>query len=361
MPSIANTAIASLVHAIHRALTHEGIQANTLFKQQGITLPTQEDEDFRLAPDKINDIWRAAKQATTNDAFSLKVIDYLQGSTINALLTSLHASTNIEQALALLQRFYPLLSPVIKLDVEIGEFVALKVSKAEDASLLNDEDVDITFGLITKQAAALTMNEIKPIRVTMKRKPSGNTEAHESFYNCPVEFNAADNILYFPVEKLASEIPSANASLSNVMEQYLSAESQKLSSQNIEQQVRQAILKALQQNSAPKLEQMAQALHLSKRSLQRKLSNEGLNFSAILTELRLELAQDYLLNQQLSIQEVSYRLGFTECSNFIRFFKQSLKCTPSDFVQKNQYQCQPLAPSDNPMASIDTPIEAPSA
>jgi AraC-like DNA-binding protein len=76
---------------------------------------------------------------------------------------------------------------------------------------------------------------------------------------------------------------------------------------------------------------MANALHLSLRSLQRKLHEEGTSYKKILEETRRDLATKYIQNSRLSISEISFLLGFSEISNFSRAFKRWHGQAPSDF------------------------------
>jgi AraC-like DNA-binding protein len=68
---------------------------------------------------------------------------------------------------------------------------------------------------------------------------------------------------------------------------------------------------------------------MSQRSLARHLSNEGLNFSQLLNELRLELAKRYLTDEQLSVSHVAWLLGYQEVAAFSHAFKRWTGKTPT--------------------------------
>jgi AraC-like DNA-binding protein len=80
---------------------------------------------------------------------------------------------------------------------------------------------------------------------------------------------------------------------------------------------------------------------MSERTLARKLSDEGLNFTEILQELRRDLAARYLDDHKLHISKIAWLLGFNEVSSFTHTFKRWTGKTPSqmrtaaaaDFVQ----------------------------
>jgi AraC-like DNA-binding protein len=78
---------------------------------------------------------------------------------------------------------------------------------------------------------------------------------------------------------------------------------------------------------------VADKLHMSERSLQRRLADEGLKFDALLDELRRELAVRYLQDRKVAIAEVAYLLGYSEPSAFHRAFKRWTGKTPSELRQ----------------------------
>ena len=72
-------------------------------------------------------------------------------------------------------------------------------------------------------------------------------------------------------------------------------------------------------------------LHISDRTLRRRLQEESTSFKEILNEVRMTMAQEYLSNTTLSIQEIAYLLEYSEASNFHRAFKNWCNKTPNDY------------------------------
>jgi AraC-like DNA-binding protein len=94
-----------------------------------------------------------------------------------------------------------------------------------------------------------------------------------------------------------------------------------------------------------RLEDVARSLGMSKRTLARKLSDEGLNYSEILEHLRRDLAVRYLNDRKLHVSKIAWLLGFSEVSAFTHACKRWTGKTPrqmrttavsSDFVQGGQ-------------------------
>ncbi|WP_261836945.1 helix-turn-helix domain-containing protein [Vibrio ishigakensis] len=66
----------------------------------------------------------------------------------------------------------------------------------------------------------------------------------------------------------------------------------------------------------------AEMLGMTKRTLQRNLKNAGITFKEAKDKARMGRAKQYLLDTNLSVQEISYQVGYTDLSNFNRAFKR---------------------------------------
>jgi len=339
MPLTAPTTIASWVYAIHHTLEHEGIDSTPILAAHDIRLSELSGTQHPIPKEQVNNIWKAAIIASENDALPLKSIEYVQDPSLSALLTSIKSCKDIKQALALLERYYALITSAIKINIRVLSDIQIEITNTPGHPPLTNVDVDITFGLIAKNAITLTLNELKPNRVTMNRPTPKSLDLFHAFYGCPVSFNAQRNLLSFPVEALSRAILGANPSLSTATEEFLLTKYNTKAKHTLEQQVHTCLLTLLP-DSTPKIDDVAIALNMSKRSLQRKLSEENLNFKGILSQLRLEQAKNYLLQDVLSINEIAYRLGFSESCNFIRFFKQNSGKTPSEYSHQESSMAQ---------------------
>ena len=73
-------------------------------------------------------------------------------------------------------------------------------------------------------------------------------------------------------------------------------------------------------NGFPMQQSVAETLHMSTRTLQRRLREAGTNYKSLIEEIKHELARDYLRNPQLTIQMISDLLDYAEPAVFSRSF-----------------------------------------
>jgi AraC-like DNA-binding protein len=76
---------------------------------------------------------------------------------------------------------------------------------------------------------------------------------------------------------------------------------------------------------------IAQALHLSSRTIQRRLQDAGYSFQRVLDEARHQMARYYLSNSVLELNETAYLLGFENPNSFGRAFRGWEGMPPSDW------------------------------
>ena len=84
-------------------------------------------------------------------------------------------------------------------------------------------------------------------------------------------------------------------------------------------------------NGGADQERVADVLHMSARTLHRKLRQEGTSYREQLDEVRRELSLQYMKHQQLSLMDIASQLGFSNCSNFARAFKRWVGKTPQEY------------------------------
>ena len=104
----------------------------------------------------------------------------------------------------------------------------------------------------------------------------------------------------------------------------------RLDKDDIIQRVKVAIIDQLPSGNVTE-DTVAEAIFISKRSLQRKLNEKGTTFKTILTDVRQDLALKYIHDRKLTLTEISFMLGFSEMSSFSRAFKRWTGESPKEF------------------------------
>ena len=83
----------------------------------------------------------------------------------------------------------------------------------------------------------------------------------------------------------------------------------------------------------PSVEEVASELHMSSRTLKRKLQQLGASYQGILDDLRKGLAVEFLSQSDKTVDDIAHQLGYSDASNFARAFRRWTGKSPTDYRQ----------------------------
>jgi AraC-like DNA-binding protein len=103
------------------------------------------------------------------------------------------------------------------------------------------------------------------------------------------------------------------------------------------------MLKQLLAGRRPEIRDLARELHLSTRTLQRRLAEQDVTFQRLLDEARRELARHYLLHASRELNETAYLLGYEDANSFFRAFQNWEGTSPGQWrtLQKSAHATDP--------------------
>jgi len=182
-----------------------------------------------------------------------------------------------------------------------------------------------------KFARWITATNHAPSSVYFRHPEPKNLAPYTDFFQCKLVFNAPFIGLAFPATLLTTTLKQPDE---NMKKWLLLHADEKLTTLQGSQQLSYALKKYIEQTlpkQIPTLNDAANALSLTKRTLQRRLAEEGTNFSGFLEQTRHSFAKRYLTSSNRSLVEVTFLLGFSEQSAFTRAFKKIEHQTPSEY------------------------------
>src|SRR5262249_31929571 len=184
----------------------------------------------------------------------------------------------------------------------------------------------------------LTGHNLIPQHISIAHHRSEVTAEIARFAGTKIEFSAdADEIA---LNSNARDLPVIHADhyLNNLLQRYceVALADRGGSISRLRTRIENAISSALPHGRVL-AEDVARSLGMSKRTLARKLSDEGLNYSQIFEHLRRDLAVRYLNDRKLHVSKIAWLLGFHEVSAFTHAFKRWTGKTPSQLRTADAY------------------------
>ncbi|WP_374317485.1 AraC family transcriptional regulator ligand-binding domain-containing protein [Aquabacterium sp.] len=153
------------------------------------------------------------------------------------------------------------------------------------------------------------------------------------FFACPINYGDTATRLSFPTAALAWPLPRPDAGLRQLLNQQAQALLQALPDPDAYDQAVQRLLLRMLPDGQLTAERLARSMGQSVRTLERRLSDRGLSWQALLDRTREQLARQYLQDPHLSLSEIALLLGYSEQSNFARAFKRWTGASPRHFRQ----------------------------
>lgn len=231
-----------------------------------------------------------------------------------------------------LARFYNLVNDSLRLELASeGEQAVFSMQLAEpqrDAEHLLRE----VFMLLWHRFASWLVGQRIPLlEVRFDYPEPANTAEYDLMFRCPVRFDAPHCALVMDAATLDAAVVQTPTTLRAHLQR---APLEWFMRPTYQAACSRSVGDLLQQDGVFRdlaIEEVAAALHLTERTLRRRLAAEGTRFQALKDGLRRDLAI-YRLNQAvLSISEIAHSLGFSEPSAFTRAFRQWTGEAPSTY------------------------------
>jgi AraC-like DNA-binding protein len=179
---------------------------------------------------------------------------------------------------------------------------------------------DVCFAYVLSVARHGTGTRMSPLRLELVR-PRSYAKTLERHFGCPILFGAARNAIVFRASDGGRPFVTRNAELLAMLAPQLDEELKQYKGQEtFPERVRATIQRKLA-GRRPKMQDVARELHISSRTLQRRLQDAGYSFQQVLEEARHQLARHYLNNSLLELNETAYLLGYEDSNSFVRAFR----------------------------------------
>lgn len=310
-----------------------GVQPEDVLRLACLPLDAFNRKEFNVTASQYFDFWNAIETVSGVENLPLKIGQMITVELFDPAIFACICSPNLNIALQRLSHFKRLVGP-IALHLKIDENTLCL-----DIQFYNVE-IDIPKSLIlteliffTQLARICTRVQIIPKAVYLPELPD-DIEKYEEFFGVKLK---KSNCISIHFSKIDSERPflTSNSKMWSFFEPNLTQSLAELDhSIKTREKVKAILLESLPAGLG-NIDEVAQRLALSKRSLQRLLEEENTNFKTVLDDTRRELAQYYLIQSSISTSEISFLLGFQEVNSFFRAFKHWTGETPNTY--RHQY------------------------
>jgi AraC-like DNA-binding protein len=308
-----------------------GLDVERCFRELGLDYGLLNDPGARYPDEAIIQLWEMLIRESRDPCVGLHLAEYWHATTLHALGFAWMASATLKEAFERLVRYNRFLSH--SQDYTFRETEAdfrFTLQEARAPYHFPAQDYDASFSVLMTLCQAIYGEDFAPLRVDFMHAAPDCVEEYLKRFRAPVVFDTKKNTFYIDKQTALKSLASANAELARINEAVVSDYLDQIKQGDLSRRVRNRIIEQMPSGHFSQ-ESIASALHMSQRTLQRKLQDEGTNYKELLNDTRRELAARYMENSDSQVSEVAYLLGFSEVGNFTRAFKRWTGVAPTEY------------------------------
>ncbi len=303
-----------------------GIRAANVLRRAGLPDDLFARASARLEPTAYFRFWEALETEAGDGAFVLRLFGALRSESFSPPLFAALCSPNLLTALQRLSQYKALVAP-IRLDIVEGRDVITANVTSRDATPRPPRTLVAAELLFLVCLARMGTHEtIRPSRVVTEAPPAP-AAAYEKFLGVAIQKGTGHSVSFSRDDALKPFL-SSNDAMWSIFEPALRKRLAELdASATTAERVRSTLLEGLPSGKIA-MDDVAHRLAVSKRTLQRRLEDEGTSYQEVVRATREALALHYLERTDVPSAEIAFLLGFEEPNSFFRAFNEWTGRTP---------------------------------
>lgn len=282
--------------------------------------------------------------AAASDAedFGLRMGEGRQLSVLGPLGMAVRESRTLRDALGAMVRYITLHSEALFLGVEEREgALVIRVSLMVEHSGPTRQADEMVVLSLYRMLQELIGPRWRARRICLSHGAPSNPASHARVFGRPVNFGCDFNGIVCDLKDMEAVPCSARPELAQYAHAYLDSLTAR-AALSMTEKVRRMVLSLLPSGNCS-VERVASQLGVDRRTVHRKLLQEGSTFSSILDEVRASLAVQYLRHAERPVSYVAVLLGFSMQSAFSRWFRDHFGCSPSAWRSDGAQSAGPVA------------------
>jgi len=326
--------LARLVSMVLDRAARCGFSREDLVRQARLDEAQLRDPDHRIPISGAIRLWRVIANHTTQPTIGLRLGKDVQARELGLVGYVMACSKTLGDALKRLDRYDRIVSDTLNVELDAavdGTWVRLHVESPLRAFR---PAADARVAALVSVCRELVAGRIDPVTVRLPYRRPVHTAEYDEFFRAPLEFGSLATAFLLRAADLERGVAQCDETLAG----YLDRLAQQLLAPiaerpTVREQIRRRLWADLP-DGVPELGTLARGLGMSRRTLQRRLRDDGTTFHQVLVEFRREAAPALLGDGRLAVSEVAFLLGYEDPSSFQRAFRAAFGVSPRMFRRK---------------------------
>jgi len=308
-----------------------------LFHRAGLDNALLEDPFSEIPLRRFINLLEFASELTNEPNIGIRYGDSYEFEDLGPIGYAVMHSPTLGRALRFFANSLAAVQEDSELTFSVSDSIAAMKYRVLDLSIWpRRQDAEFSISLFTKVIRSAVGSDWRPNAVHFEHAPPQFCEAHRRYFRAPVHFNMPTNALFFPASQLDKPMAPADPKILKRAFRQLDAsiETHTLPLSFI-QTVNRATMAALLDGD-PRSGAVAAKLGMSGRTFNRRLGDRGVTYRNIVGDIRARMARNFLSQQNISITETAYLLGYSDLSAFNRAFKSWTGISPTGYRCKSR-------------------------
>ncbi|MDX2511798.1 MAG: AraC family transcriptional regulator [Desulfobacterales bacterium] len=323
------TNLAVTKNVFWKMLEYYGQDPEPIFLEAGIDPERLKNSEDRIRFSSAYKVLVKLSEISGDPCFGLRIIKFWHPSYMHALGYAWLASQTLREALNRFVRYSRIISEAGGFLVEEDSESFLLMCDSTFTKMRPPEAIDATMTIIVHMCRLNLGSDFKPISVNFVHSEPSCSEQFFDYFKSEVNYDKSRDSILFSLADIDEQLPGSNPHLASLNEKVITKYLSGLDKENILHRVKACITDMLQSGSVVS-DAVAKNLGLSKRSLQRRLQEEGTSFMTLKDEVRKELSHNYVRDSKIDIIEIAFLLGYSDQSAFSRSYKRMTGMSPSE-------------------------------
>ena len=318
-----------MARLVAQEVRRAGVDLGPLLQDSGLT-SDEIDSGERMGSAEQTAFVQLSARALGRDHLGFELAKVFDLRNIGLLYYVAGSSESLGEAIERVERFSAVGNEALVIRVSRGDDVSIRLEYSGVSRHSDRHQVEFFAAAIVRLFRALSGLPLVPVQVSFCHDRSNGTKAYDGFFGCRTEFLAAQDSIVFERRCRWLPVVSADPHLSEILVRFCeeTLTSRRKANVSFRVMVENAIAPLLP-HGKPEFSEIAKKLHVSRRTLGRRLAEEGTTFARVLDEIRSELSVRYLEDEKLSISQVAWLIGFQEVAAFTHAFRRWTGKTPS--------------------------------
>lgn len=323
---VASTYVQLLIEYLHRV----DLSPAQLFSPEQLALldaSRMGGSQSRISRTVFSAMLRQVQQQTHQPSLGLALAQQISAAHLGVLGYLILACNSLGDALIRMDRYGRLIDDAIDMHIrQVDDQIELSWPP-----LLTTADavfVELGVAAVVQFARNITGQQSPMTAVGFAHWHEVNVQPYRQFFGCVPSFGQPNTFLRFPTVYLSLPLRQPDAVLLDILEAQANQALALLPRTDVFLQEVRRLLIRLCRESAPTLEQVAEVLHITPRTLQRRLAEHGVRFQPLLDEVRLQLCEQYLQDERLQLTDIAALLGYSDQSALTRAYRRWTGRTP---------------------------------